>query len=188
MRKWDRLKSGLLIGGGLYVPPFIGRLLPKVPVNRMGWYPCRDCCGCGCCACPSGASCDVQAEITGVANAACDDCTNANGTWILQWNTVLAANPSINKGCHWTVEIDSPICETRDYLALTVTQGSCSGGTSAYAITLNAALENTTGDKTLFFKSALGETPSCFFSGYDLPPFDDSCDCTTAAVCTLTAL
>ncbi len=35
-RRWDRLASGL------YVPPFIGRLLPRVPMMGFAGYPC--CC------------------------------------------------------------------------------------------------------------------------------------------------
>ncbi len=92
-RKWKQLASGLLIGGGLYVPPFIGRLLPKVPVNRMGWYPCPGCCpdDCSCENCAENRPpCCFKVVISGVVEEVPEDCGNCdclNDTFLVPFDS-----------------------------------------------------------------------------------------------------
>ena len=106
-RRWDRLASGL------YIPPLIGRLLPRVPrMGLAGGYPC--CCeeipDCGC-GVESG---DTPSQLsvtlpTPWYNNNCVECTSFTaGPFLLN----LTTNDTDYEGnCFWKYTFPLHICE-----------------------------------------------------------------------------
>ncbi len=99
-RKWNRLASGL------YVPPFIGRLLPKVPKAEFAGYPCcRPGRTCSLCDVTDGVSpLRQQVVLAGYAEPACGSCASVNDIYVL----TQAEAPTT--ACRWIYQFPSPLC------------------------------------------------------------------------------
>jgi len=61
-------------------------------------------CCCLCPGCTSPRPAEWQVTLAGIANDACDDCTNLNGIWDVPWQIKYLGI------CHWQEQIDS-ICD-----------------------------------------------------------------------------
>jgi hypothetical protein len=97
-RHWAKLQSGL------YVPPFIGRLVPKIPMMTFApWYPCGCCGGEPCTHCSGTTPLQYQLDVSGVADEDCALCDETyDGQFILTQSGV--------GNCRWTYDFDSAAC------------------------------------------------------------------------------
>ena len=173
-RRWNRLTSGL------YVPPFIGRLLPKIPKAEFAWYPCgchgRDC---SICSPPGGPTPKYQQVVlAGYAEPACGSCASVNETYIL---TQHATND-----CRWVYQFPGVVCLI-DYIRLDIV--NISATESRLNVTLYTAVDSGLGT----FRKVYGEgegVPPCSPNNVQLPKIGVhliDCD-TSAATCFVTGL
>lgn len=111
---WERRASGL------YVPPFVGRLLPKPPMMQFApWYPCH-CPGATtveCMHCSDGVAPEEwKVVISGVANILCDCASLLNDIPLILRRDGYVPVPFLvapGSACYWGWTVASypdPIC------------------------------------------------------------------------------